>query len=140
MSQLTQIKKPARTFNYRLLVQQYSLLIILLLMALFFASQNPAYLTWRNIVNIFLQVSIVGTMAACSTFVIITGGIDLSVSSIVGLSGLLAVLTLQQTGDALLPALLVGLGVGALIGLINGVMVARAKLPAIIVRLASRSI
>jgi ribose/xylose/arabinose/galactoside ABC-type transport system permease subunit len=128
------------THTLSLLVRQYSLLIILLLVTLFFTSQNPAFLTWRNATNILLQVSIVVTMAACSTFVIITGGIDLSVSSVVGLAGLLAVITLEDTGQALVPALGVGLGVGALIGLINGVVISAMKLPPIIVTLASMTI
>jgi ribose/xylose/arabinose/galactoside ABC-type transport system permease subunit len=140
MAQLSQISKPAQSYNFRLLIRQYSLLLILLVMVLFFASQNPAYLSWRNLVNIFLQVAIVGTIATCSTFVIITGGIDLSVSSIVGLSGLLAVLTLRQTGENLLLSLLAGLGIGAFVGLINGAVISAARLPAIVVTLASMSI
>jgi len=128
------------TQTLRFIVREYGLLLILIGITVFFASQNSAFLSWRNVTNIFFQMAIVGTMAACSTFVIVTGGIDLSVGSVVGLSGLLAVLTLKETGQALVPALVVGLGVGGIIGFINGAVISVLRLPPIVVTLASMSI
>jgi ribose transport system permease protein len=89
---------------------------------------TPAFLTVNNILNVLRQVSVISILAAGETFVILTGGIDLSVGSMLGLCGVMLAGTLNRTGSPLL-AVLAGLSLGALMGLTNGVLVSKGKLP-----------
>lgn len=121
-------------------VKEYALLLIMGLVVLIFAAMEPAMLKVDNLIGIVYQVSIIGTMAVCSTFVILLGGIDLSVGSVVALAGLLAAFTLEATDQALAPALLAGVTVGVAVGLVNGLAIARFRLPPFVVTLAMMSI
>ncbi|MBI5719292.1 MAG: ABC transporter permease [Burkholderiales bacterium] len=104
-----------------------------------FAWLQPAFLGAENLVGILRQVAIVGIMATAMTFVIMTGGIDLSVGPVLALAGLAAVLSLDA-GFGLPLALLVALGLGLAIGLVNGGLIAFGGLPPIIVTLAMLSV
>jgi ribose/xylose/arabinose/galactoside ABC-type transport system permease subunit len=104
-----------------------------------FAWRQPAFLGPENLVGILRQVAIVGIMAASMTFVIMTGGIDLSIGPVLAVSGLVAVLSLDA-GAGLPTALSIGLGLGLVIGLVNGSLIAFGGLPPIIVTLAMLSI
>ncbi|MEP6874074.1 MAG: ABC transporter permease [Burkholderiales bacterium] len=104
-----------------------------------FACIQPAFLGADNLVGILRQVAIVGIMASAMTFVIMTGGIDLSIGPVLALSGLVAVLALDA-GLGLFVALALALGVGLAIGLLNGGLIALGGLPPIIVTLAMLSI
>ena len=104
-----------------------------------FAWVQPAFLSPENLVGILRQVAIVGIMGAGMTFVIMTGGIDLSIGPVLALSGLVAVLSLDA-GLGLPLALLLALGLGFAIGLLNGSLIAWLGLPPIIVTLAMLSI
>ncbi|MFI4930750.1 MAG: ABC transporter permease, partial [Burkholderiales bacterium] len=104
-----------------------------------FAWLQPAFLSPNNLVGILRQVAIVGIMAAGMTFVIMTGGIDLSIGPVLALSGLVAVLSLDA-GAGLPLALLLALGLGFAIGLLNGGLIAWLGLPPIIITLAMLSI
>jgi ribose/xylose/arabinose/galactoside ABC-type transport system permease subunit len=103
-----------------------------------FAWRQPAFLGPENLVGILRQVAIVGIMAASMTFVIMTGGIDLSIGPVLALSGLVAVLSLD-VGAGLPLALSIALGLGLAIGLVNGSLIAFGGLPPIIVTLAMLS-
>jgi len=113
--------------------------IALLAVVLFFTVLEPAFLTTDNLVGILRQVAIIGIMAVCMTFVIMTGGIDLSVGPVLALSGLVAFFALTA-GLPLPIVVLAGLSVGVVVGLANGLIVAFFRLPPIIVTLAMLSI
>jgi ribose transport system permease protein len=105
-----------------------------------FAVSTPIFLSIPNLLNIGRQTAVVALISVGMTFVVITGGIDLSVGSVVGLSGTLAAAAITESHlDPVLGAL-VGLGVGALIGLINGAFIALLRVPAIVTTLATLSI
>jgi ribose/xylose/arabinose/galactoside ABC-type transport system permease subunit len=104
-----------------------------------FAALEPAFLTIDNLVGIARQVAIIGIMAVCMTFVIMTGGIDLSVGPVLALAGLVAFFALQA-GYPLPLVVLAGLSVGLAVGLVNGLVIAFLQLPPIIVTLAMLSI
>lgn len=111
--------------------------LILLCIAMTFVSDRFA--TWDNLQNVTRQVSINAIIAAGMTVVILTGGIDLSVGAVMALS-------MTFTASALLAelpialAIAMGLATGAACGAINGLFVAYARLPAIIVTLAMMEI
>lgn len=127
----------AVTIARRLAPQALPIAILIIVAA--FAISEPAFLKPENLVGIVRQVAITGIMAVGMTFVIMTGGIDLSVGPVLALSGVLAFFTL----DAGLPmplALVVGMISGLAVGLLNGAVIAGFGLPPIIVTLAMLSI
>ncbi len=104
-----------------------------------FSILQPAFLKPDNIIGIFRQMALVGIMATCMTFVIMSGGVDLSVGPVLAISGLVGFFALD-TGLPLPVVLAAGLAVGILIGFANGAIVAFLGLPPIIVTLATLSI
>jgi ribose/xylose/arabinose/galactoside ABC-type transport system permease subunit len=124
----------------RKIIGQYGLLLILLFIAIGFSLVRPAFWSVNNQINIVSASALIGIMAVCSTFVILTGGIDISVSSVVALSGLVAALILESDSSLLALAVFAGIAVSALIGLANGIAVAYFGLPPIVVTLAALTI
>ncbi|RUT31377.1 ABC transporter permease [Arsenicitalea aurantiaca] len=114
------------------------LAFVILFVALSFAHQN--FLSTANLTNVLRQVSINGILAIGMTYVILTGGIDLSVGSVLALCGVVAG-SLVTGADPANPALafLAGIGVGALVGAINGILIARFKVTAFVVTLGMLS-
>jgi len=111
----------------------------LLAMVIVMSFLSDRFLTLPNMLNIFRQVSIMGMMAVGMTMVILAQGIDLSVGSILALSG--AVTAGMMAGDtSMVLSVLIGLAVGTGLGLFNGLMISKAKLPDFIVTLAMMSI
>lgn len=103
------------------------------------AFSSPQFSTLSNGLNVAQQVSIIGIMAVGMTFVIIAGDIDLSVGSIYALASVCAAQVLAQ-GQSMLLAVAVGLGVGALAGVVNGILVVVFKIPSFIVTLGTLSV
>ncbi len=99
--------------------------IIVLLVALSVVS--PAFLSVQNLVNIVRQASLLFLLASGLTIVILTAGIDLSIGSVLALSGSVAANFIQQ--GWIWGGSFIGLGIGAVCGLINGLMVAMVGLP-----------
>ena len=109
------------------------LIVVSVLMG--FASDN--FFSLSNIMNVLRQVSVVGILAVGMTFVILTGGIDLSVGAVMALVGTLGTGMMVNMGLPAPLALVIGIFIGLGIGLANGVLVAWGKMPAIIVTLAT---
>jgi ribose transport system permease protein len=101
------------------------------------SSLSPVFLTPNNLVNILVQISYIGIMAAGATMIIILGGIDLSVSSTLGLSFMVVAVLHTNFGWPFLLALIAGLVLGTLIGLLNGVMIAYGNIQPFIATLAT---
>lgn len=95
----------------------------------------PRFLTAHNITNILRQVSIVSVIAFGELFTVIIAGIDLSVGSLAALSGVVLAI-LVASGVPLVLAIIAGLAVGAIVGLINGIGTFRLGIPAFIITLA----
>jgi len=100
---------------------------------------SPHFLTVSNLMNVMEQTSINAVIAVGMTFVILSGGIDLSVGSLVALSGV-ALAAALRSGVPLPIALLAGLATGAAAGLVNGLLITRGKLPAFIATLGMMSV
>jgi ribose transport system permease protein len=126
--------KPRQRKSANNLLQVAGILPILVLICILFTFLTPNFLTTGNVVNILRQASINIVLATGMTFVILTGGIDLSVGSILGVSAVVAVLVslLPALGWAAVPAALL---TGLLIGLVNGALIAFLDLPPFIVTL-----
>jgi len=100
-----------------------------------FSSENP-FLSPRNLVQIISQNAMIGILAVGSTFVILTAGIDLSVGSVMLCAGVVAAGLLKAGHAGVGLVILACLGIGAGLGLLNGLMVARLRLPPFIATLA----
>lgn len=114
------------------------ILIALLLLCLIFGSIDSTFLSISNFSNILLQSAPVALVAVGMTFVILSGNIDLSVGSIVALSGIVFGLAYQQ-GYSITIAAFIALLTGSLTGLINGLVVAKTKVPSFVATLGMMS-
>ena len=112
---------------------------VFLVMVIYFSVASPAFLTGDNIYNTFVESISTVLLAAGLTFVLISGGIDLSIGSNIGLSAA-ATLFVAMTGASTLTAVLAGLVTGLVIGIINGAFVAGVGVSDFIVTLATLSI
>ena len=119
--------------------RQFGTLIGLLVLSAVLWALTPYFLTVSNLLNVAQQTSINAIVAAGMTFVILSGGIDLSVGSIVALSGVVLGTLLKQ-GQPAPVAIVAALAVGLLCGLVNGAFVSRGGLPPFIVTLGMMSV
>ena len=101
---------------------------------------SPHFLTATNIKNILSQVSIIAVLAAGETYVILTGGIDLSVGSLLAAAGAITAAMIKWQGLPIFVGILGGLAVGAMAGAINGLFVSKVKIPSFIITLAMMAI
>ena len=115
------------------------LAFVFILVTLMILSPN-AFARPANLINILKQASINGILATGMMFVIISGGIDLSVGSIVALSGVVAASFAHPGEFPLFVPLILAVGVGAIVGLINGAGVAYGGLPPFIITLGTMTI
>jgi ribose transport system permease protein len=123
---------------------QFLIIVAVLAECLIFSLLSPSFLTVENFVNVALQIAIYGMLAVGMTLVIITGGIDLSVGSVVAFSGvatasLLEKLSRQQPMGVFV-AIIVGVGIGLISGGFAGLMITRLRVPPFIVTLALMTI
>jgi ribose transport system permease protein len=114
-----------------------AIMLIVVFAALCFAS--PYFLTARNLFNVARQISVVGIVALGEGLVIIAGGIDLSVGSAIGLSAVLGAMAAAATGLPLF-GIVAALGTGAAAGIVNGLLVARARINPFITTLGTLSV
>lgn len=101
----------------------------LILLVVFFSFANPYFLNFENFVNILIATAVVGVLALGQTFVITTGGIDLSVGTVMTLSSVMTAVTITNLGLPVWVGVIVGILTGGVMGLVNGVLIARFKLP-----------
>jgi D-xylose transport system permease protein len=114
------------------------LLVMLMVAAIwtFFQLQNDRFLSPGNLTNLMLQQAAVATISIGVVLILLLGEIDLSVGAVSGLcASVMAVLSVQR-GVPPVVAVLVALGIGAVIGLFNGFMITRFRIPSFVVTLA----
>jgi ribose transport system permease protein len=109
------------------------ILVLLIFIAALILTTSD-FLTLTNLDNLVRQVAVFAILSVGELFVILTAGIDLSVGSVLGLSGGVTALLLAN-GTSIPLTILAGLGVGLAVGLINGLLVSRLKLPPFIATL-----
>jgi len=117
-------------------LRAYTMVIALIVVWLLFTwATNGVFLEARNISNLIRQTAVTGVLAVGMLMVIVAGQIDLSVGSLVGLTGGITAMLLTWSGWGLVPSLAVALAVGGLIGLGQGALTAYANVPSFIVTL-----
>lgn len=134
---------PSRTreepFLNRNRVLGFARIAVIVVTLLALAAFVPTFFTERNLVNVLVQASTLGLMAIGMTLVMVGGGMDLSIPSVMALSAILGAMHLRD-GGSLAVSMLIMLGVGVLAGCINGYAVAYLKMIPFVVTLAMMTV
>jgi ribose transport system permease protein len=117
------------------LVQKFAALGSLVALTAVFSLTSNAFFSIDNAMTIALQVTSIGLLGIGATCVIITGGIDLSVGSVLALSGVVAALAVKEYNFPIWLGMVAGILTGTICGLLNGIAVTRLKLPPFIATL-----
>ncbi|MDO5134751.1 MAG: ABC transporter permease [Eubacteriales bacterium] len=125
------------------LKENLGILVALLILCMFlsvFPKTSASFVSVKNIFNVLRQISTNMLLACGMTMVIILGGIDLSVGSVIALSGVISAGCVSRYGLPIPAAMLVGVLIGLIIGCFNGVVIASTTIPPFIVTLATMNI
>jgi ribose transport system permease protein/inositol transport system permease protein len=112
--------------------------IALVIMFIFFSIFGNNFLSTKNVINIFRQVAVIGICAVGMTGVILTGGIDLSVGSVLGLTAVSAALFMAD-GMPVLLAVILSLLIGTFVGVVNAFVIDKLKMPPLIMTLGTNT-
>jgi inositol transport system permease protein len=125
-------------------LRRYGTSLFLVLLIVFFAAENPRFLSMRNVSNILTEVSIYGIIAVGMTFVILTAGVDLAVGSLLAFAGMAGAYVMKAIGAdyslSWLVALSTATAVGALVGYLQGKAVTVFSIPPFIVTLGGLTV
>ena len=135
----SQVKQQPKNIDLKEFLIKYKSLVGLLVLIIIVTILSPSFLSTKNIFNILRQTSVNGIIAAGMTFVILTGGIDLSVGSILAISGAVCA-SLLASGQNIIIAVLAALIIGAMVGFLNGFIITKGKLQPFIATLATMTI
>ncbi len=127
------IKKKVTRFH------EINILLVLIVLIISLALINNRFLSFGNITNLLRSTSMIGVVAIGMTFVIISGGIDLSVGSVLALSSVIAA-KLMVSGTSIFLSIIISLASGILAGLLMGIIIYEARVPPFIVTLAGLSV
>jgi ribose transport system permease protein len=119
------------------LLSDYSTAVVVIVLIAFFGLTSQYFLSPDNIGNILRQMAIVGVLAIGMTMVILVGGIDLSVGSVVLLSGAISGTLILNYQFNAWPAIAIGLLVSMFVGFVNGTLIERAQISPVIVTLGT---
>jgi ribose transport system permease protein len=144
-TELVDVRKPRGQGALDLLFRFQSLfgLVIVFLAAVFYSPRKNGellFLDSGNLFNVVRSISEIGILAVGMTLVILIGGIDLSVGSVLGLASVGAAVMLVENGFGVLPVVLIVLAIGLGFGLLQGIAVSKFKIQAFIVTLAGMQI
>lgn len=128
-----------KKFDSKEVVTKLGPLLALIVLVIFVTFLNPSFISATNLLNLLRQVSTNALIAFGMTFVIITGGIDLSVGSTLALSSALTAGMIVSGLDPLL-AMIIGVGIGFVLGAVNGLLITKGKMAPFIATLATMTI
>lgn len=121
-------------------LSKFGIYIAFMLIFMVLTFSNPVFLTMTNLINIMKQASITSVIAIGTTFILISGGLDLSSGSVAALAGVCSAMFGLPGEYPFIIALLVALGVGAICGLLNGIVVAKGHVSPFITTLGMMTI
>lgn len=120
--------------------QTSSLAVVLILLFILFSATTDSFLTVPNLINVIRQVSFTGIAAVGATMVLLIGGIDLSVGSVTALVGVIAAKVIIEAGYPPMAGIAAGITTGIAAGAINGLIITRFRIPALITTLGTLTI
>ncbi|RCX18774.1 ribose transport system permease protein/inositol transport system permease protein [Anaerobacterium chartisolvens] len=132
------MKEPGESFKSYM--RSYALLVVFLVMVIVLSIISPTFMTPKNIVNIFRQISINGILAVGMTFVIILGGIDLSIGSLCAIAGVTSAIMLERIPGISFVAIIAGVLACSFLGAVVGFIVSKFKIAPFIATLAMLTI
>jgi ribose transport system permease protein len=118
----------------------YGIPVALVIICIFLAFTTKSFATVENILNILRQISIISIVATGTTLILISGGIDISMGSVMALSGITCIALITKVGVPYPIAILASLAVGCLSGLLNGLLITKVKIPPFIATLGTMQI
>jgi ribose/xylose/arabinose/galactoside ABC-type transport system permease subunit len=121
-------------------LENFVLLFVLLGLSVMFSFLSPYFLSWINIFNVLLSVSVIGVMAAVSTLVIVGRGLDLSIGSMTALLGVAAGVLVETLGWPWYTGVAATLVLGAFCGSLNGIVIAWLRIDPIITTIGMLSV
>lgn len=124
--------------HLRKVLNEYGLLVVIILFIIPVSIITPVFLTPNNLINVLLQLTVLGALSVGQTFVILSGGggIDLSVGSVLAFSAVIGAGLIMYQGLPVAVGVIVTLAIGLGIGLINGLIVTRIRISPLICTLA----
>ena len=120
-------------------IREIGVLMALILLLILFSLTSPVFFSVNNLLNVVRQVSLLGIIAMGMTMVIVSGEIDLSVGAVYGLAAVVAGM-LMTNGVSIIISIIFALLAGMGFGLINGILVTYARIPALIVTLGTLNV
>ena len=129
----------AAGLDFASVYRRYGTILIFIGICILASILSPTFLTEANLTNVLRQVVVVSLLACGVTFIIILGQIDVSLGSVLALSGVIATSVMQMTQSVTL-AVIAGLCVGAATGLVNGVVITLFRIPSFIMTLAMTTV
>lgn len=133
--QETDMKNQLNKMDPKAFFSKFGIVLVMIVLTVIFTSMEPGFISTANIINIIRQASIMIIVACGATFVMVAGGIDVSVGGVACLTGII-VAKLLSIGMPVALALLLGAGVGGVLGLCSGVMVSHFHIAPMIATLA----
>lgn len=132
----SQIKQNGTGAKVAEFARQFGIYIVLLVLLIFFTIASENFLVSQNLLNVARQVSMMGIAAVGFSFVLLLGGIDLSIGSVITLVNIVAAYLMVNSGLSPVLAIIAALVLSSAIGFTNGWIIANIKMPSIIVTLA----
>ena len=140
LAALRERKSAVRSTIERVGTHNLSLLIALAILVAIFGGLRPdVFFLMRNMLNIGQAIAILGVLATAQTIVIVSGGLDISVGAVVGMSTVYIALAVGWTGSPLL-SILFGVVVGAIAGVVNGAIITFGRINAVIATLGTMAV
>lgn len=132
---------PTETGNaVRRILQRFGIVIVLVIIVAMLAARTPKFLTTGNMINVARQISLNGILAVGVTSVLLTGGVDLSLGSVVALAGVIAATFAHPDGYPVVVPVAMGILTGMACGATNGIVVTRGRVAPFIVTLGMMTI
>lgn len=125
--------------NFKDKAKNFGSLFALIIMMAGLSIVSPVFLTVSNLRNVIMQVAVIAVIAEGATFIILTGGIDLSVGAVLGVAGVFSAGVMKNTGNTTL-AIITCIGVSVAFGVLSGLLIAYGNLPAFVGTLGIMSI
>ena len=135
-----QAKQTKQTFDLALFTRKYGILMILVFMVIFLLIASPTFRTLQNTINVLNQISINGIIAIGMTFIIISGGIDLSIGSMIAVASVVTGAVLTSNPNDVVLAVVLSAAACGLIGLFNGFIISKFDMFPFVVTLGTQLI
>lgn len=122
------------------IVKKYTIVLVLIGLAILFGIIKPVFFSWQNFVNILTQQSYVIIAAVGLSFVMISGGMDLSIGYQMSMVGIITTMCMMWYNIPIIICIIIGLATGVIMGLINGIVAVKLKVHPLIITLGTMTI